>query len=123
MDEPVTPARSLLSQPKEVVKKARNLGKPDWKSWPVYDEAANGLLNYWYPVIWANQLMDVAQDIVRPLSPQQASSTVTASSSDSLVSTEASSSMPRRRRNDSGSTPRRSSWTLGKGGSWGARKT
>lgn len=27
-----------------------------WEAWPEYEAAAGGLLNYWYPVAWANQV-------------------------------------------------------------------
>lgn len=27
-----------------------------WDAWPEYEAAAGGLLNYWYPVAWANQI-------------------------------------------------------------------
>ena len=31
-------------------------GRTDWKSWPVYDAAATGLREYWYPVAWSTQV-------------------------------------------------------------------
>jgi len=32
------------------------VGRIDWTSWPVYDAAANGLRNYWYPVQWSAEV-------------------------------------------------------------------
>lgn len=34
----------------------RSTGRVDWTSWPSYDEAATGLREYWYPVVWASQV-------------------------------------------------------------------
>jgi phenylpropionate dioxygenase-like ring-hydroxylating dioxygenase large terminal subunit len=34
----------------------REPGLQDWSSWPIYDGAKTGFRNYWYPVMWANQL-------------------------------------------------------------------
>lgn len=34
------------------------MGRGDWSAWPVYDAAAIGLRNYWYPVMWSNQLAE-----------------------------------------------------------------
>lgn len=31
-------------------------GRVDWSSWPVYDAAADGLRNYWYPVEWSAEV-------------------------------------------------------------------
>lgn len=31
-------------------------GRGDWSTWPVYDEANNGLANYWYPVQWSAEV-------------------------------------------------------------------
>ena len=30
-------------------------GRKDWSSWPVYEAAADGLRNYWYPVQWSSR--------------------------------------------------------------------
>ncbi|MDH4118490.1 MAG: Rieske 2Fe-2S domain-containing protein [Acidimicrobiia bacterium] len=46
----------LRIQPQDIADKAKNLGRPDWTKWPVYDSAAAGLRDYWYPVLWSNQL-------------------------------------------------------------------
>jgi phenylpropionate dioxygenase-like ring-hydroxylating dioxygenase large terminal subunit len=29
----------------------------DWEAWPDYEAASQGLLNYWYPVAWGNQVV------------------------------------------------------------------
>ncbi|GAA4730885.1 hypothetical protein GCM10023350_12750 [Nocardioides endophyticus] len=28
----------------------------DWSSWPTYDAASRGFRNYWYPIMWAEQI-------------------------------------------------------------------
>ncbi len=40
------------------VKKAAKYseGRTTWESWPLYDSAADGLRNYWYPVQWSSQV-------------------------------------------------------------------
>jgi len=35
---------------------ARSPGRIDWTSWPVYDGAGHGLRDYWYPVLWSNEV-------------------------------------------------------------------
>jgi phenylpropionate dioxygenase-like ring-hydroxylating dioxygenase large terminal subunit len=34
----------------------RSLGRQDWSTWPTYDQAALGLRNYWYPVMWSRDV-------------------------------------------------------------------
>lgn len=36
----------------------QSVGRVDWSSWPIYDEAAAGLRNYWYPVQWSSQVIN-----------------------------------------------------------------
>lgn len=36
---------------------ATQKGRLDWSSWPIYDAAALGLRDYWYPVCWSNTLV------------------------------------------------------------------
>jgi nitrite reductase/ring-hydroxylating ferredoxin subunit len=36
--------------------KAEHRGRTDWSSWPVYEAAGPGLRNFWYPVLWSNQV-------------------------------------------------------------------
>ena len=31
-------------------------GRTDWSTWPAYDDAADGLREYWYPVIWSSEV-------------------------------------------------------------------
>ena len=45
-------------QPPEIARKAEQLGMRDWSLWRVYDEAASGLRNYWYPVGWSNRIVE-----------------------------------------------------------------
>ena len=51
--QPPTPV-----QPPEIARKAEQLGMRDWSLWRVYDEAASGLRNHWYPVGWSNQIRE-----------------------------------------------------------------
>ena len=36
----------------------RSTGRADWSSWPTYDAAVTGLENFWYPVLWSNEVRD-----------------------------------------------------------------
>ena len=36
----------------------RSTGRADWSTWPAYDAADSGLEDYWYPVLWSNELSD-----------------------------------------------------------------
>lgn len=36
----------------------RSTGRADWSSWPTYEAAIEGLENYWYPVLWSNEVRD-----------------------------------------------------------------
>jgi nitrite reductase/ring-hydroxylating ferredoxin subunit len=47
--------------PRRARKQAEPTPKPespgnDWSSWPRYDEAVLGFRNYWYPIMWAEQI-------------------------------------------------------------------
>ena len=53
MAQPTTPVRV---QPTEIARKAEQLGMRDWSLWGTYDQAATGLRNHWYPVVWSNQV-------------------------------------------------------------------
>jgi len=35
---------------------AYSAGRGDWSAWPIYDAAANGFADYWYPVVWSSQV-------------------------------------------------------------------
>lgn len=51
---PPAPADAAGTARKEAAR--RSVGKVDWSSWPVYDAAAGGLPDYWYPVEWSSQV-------------------------------------------------------------------
>lgn len=42
----------------------REPGLQDWTTWPVYDAAATGFRNYWYPVAWSNTVTGEPQQVV-----------------------------------------------------------
>lgn len=43
--------------------KQSDVGRGDWSAWPIYDAAATGFRNYWYPVQWSGQVTGKPQQI------------------------------------------------------------
>ncbi len=49
--------RDLMDRRREVREAAGSSeGRGDWAAWPLYDAAAEGLREYWYPVAWASEV-------------------------------------------------------------------
>ena len=51
-------ARLMATNRRSPEEAKRSHGRADWSSWPAYDGAEAGLENYWYPVLWSNQVED-----------------------------------------------------------------
>jgi len=48
-------AEDILEQQKAIEDKRLNLGG-DWSAWPDYEDAEEGLHDYWYPVAWSREV-------------------------------------------------------------------
>ena len=48
-------AEDILEQQKAIEDKRLNLGG-DWSAWPDYEDAEEGLHEYWYPVAWSREV-------------------------------------------------------------------
>ena len=52
----VTLPTRLNRKPKNADERKKSFGRADWSSWPSYDDAEQGLRNFWYPVQWSAEV-------------------------------------------------------------------